>query len=516
MEDTTSEPLETTPLLGDSAPLRESPSPRQTRPKPNPWHTILSAAGVLMILNVGSYVSLAASTAILQDIVCDKYWDHVHPVPTIIPFEDRCKIEPVQSEVAYINGWKDVFEVLPAITLAVPYGTLADRIGRKKVLLLAIIGCFMNDVWVRLVYWLRDTFPVRAVWLGGLWQLIGAGAATLSSISHVMVADVCPVDQRTTAFSQIQSAHLLAQFLFVPIGGYLVSINPWIPMVMSSIFMIFGFFGALFLIPETLPSITENSPRDNIPHLDQQNDNAKAGLGLYLHINAQLTTLFRLGRWARKNVRLILVVLCFFAYQLGHQAEGSLLLQYASKRTGWSLGKASYLISLGAGVNLVVHALLIPGLSSFLLHHLRLHEISKDKLIAQISGAFLAIGSSIIFLATSWVGLVAGECLASLGLAFPVPARSVVTSMVPKDHLAALYTAISVLSYAAMVAGGPLLASSFHWGMQLGDFWVGMPFLISAVCFIVALLAVSVVSNLARDHDPTGDMPGEETDSDES
>lgn len=35
--------------------------------------------------------------------------------------------------------------------LAVPYGALADRVGRKKVLLLAITGCFLNDAWVRLV-----------------------------------------------------------------------------------------------------------------------------------------------------------------------------------------------------------------------------------------------------------------------------------------------------------------------------------------------------------------------------
>lgn len=27
--------------------------------------------------------------------------------------DDRCKIGPVQSEVAEVNAWKDVFEILP-------------------------------------------------------------------------------------------------------------------------------------------------------------------------------------------------------------------------------------------------------------------------------------------------------------------------------------------------------------------------------------------------------------------
>ena len=104
--------------------------------------------------------------------------------------------------------------------LAIPYGTLADRIGRKKIFLLAIVGCFLNDVWIRVVCalplslcplasisgppnsnllnldWFSDSFPVRAVWFGGLWQLIGGGAATFSSVSFVLVADICPAEQR--------------------------------------------------------------------------------------------------------------------------------------------------------------------------------------------------------------------------------------------------------------------------------------------------------------------------------
>ena len=35
--------------------------------------------------------------------------------------------------------------------LAVPFGALADRFGRKKILLLALFGMFMNDAWIRLV-----------------------------------------------------------------------------------------------------------------------------------------------------------------------------------------------------------------------------------------------------------------------------------------------------------------------------------------------------------------------------
>lgn len=89
-------------------------SPPLTTAKPQRmWVTILSAAAVLLVLNMGSYVSLAAQTTILQDIVCEDYYRQVQPDHRNITLGEKCKIDTIQSEVAYINGWKDVFEILP-------------------------------------------------------------------------------------------------------------------------------------------------------------------------------------------------------------------------------------------------------------------------------------------------------------------------------------------------------------------------------------------------------------------
>ncbi|UKZ80162.1 hypothetical protein TrVFT333_007919 [Trichoderma virens FT-333] len=388
----------------DSAPQPESSI------APSARRTILVVAAIQIVLNIGSYVSFAAQLAILQDIVCKGYYEQG---PPLSGDDDRCKVDAVQSEVAFINGWKDVFEMLPAIILAVPYGALADRIGRKKIFLLAIVGIGMNDLWMRMIFWFSNVFPVRAVWFGGLWQMIGAGAASLSSISHVMVADVCPSDQRTTAFSQLQSAIMIAQFIFVPIGGTMVSINPWIPMLISSGVTALGFLGALIFLPETLPpaecdagitSVTNN-------HHDNQPTSTGAKYGFHIRWTNLVASSAAKMTWARQNARLVVVLVCFFSCSIGQQASGSLLLQYASKRLNWSLGKASYLVSLGAGINLIVHAIGIPGLSTLLLWHLKLHEIAKDKRIAQISGFFLVLGTSIIFAAGSWTMLVLGQVL---------------------------------------------------------------------------------------------------------
>lgn len=43
-----------------------------------------------------------------------------------------------------------------------------------------------------------------------------------------------------------------------------------------------------------------------------------------------------------------------------------------------------------------------------------------------------------------------------------------------------------------------MFAEIFKWGMGLGEFLMGMPFLVAAVCFVLALLFVLMAS-------PTGD-----------
>ncbi|KAL2206789.1 MFS general substrate transporter [Sarocladium strictum] len=453
--------------------------------------TVLRIFAVFLPLVMASYISFAAETAILQQIVCDNYYGK----PSLdTNAQDRCKVRQVQAEVATINGWRSVFEILPPMVVIVPYGMLADRIGRKPVFLLAICGCFLSDLWVRTIFWFADVIPVRAIWFAGLWQLIGAGALSMQSIVHVMVADACAPDQRTTAFAQIQSASLLAEFMFVPVGGALLEINPWICLFASSSLMVVGFVATLLFVPETWRSV-ETEQGQCVAGQAQSKWHL---LDLWKSFLANLITLMK---WARDNGRVVLIITAFFTCTLGRGASGPLFLQYTSKRLGWSLGKASYLVALGAGVNLIVHAFAIPALSIYLLQQLHLHEISKDKRIAQLSGIFLISGSILIFLAASARNLVTGHVVASLGLAFLVPVRSVVTSMVPQEHRGLLYTVIAIFTFAGMLTGGPTLAAIFRWGMDTGDFWTGLPFAMAASCYALALLAVSVASRTETSED---------------
>lgn len=122
----------------------------------------------------------------------------------------------------------------------------------------------------------------------------------------------------------------------------------------------------------------------------------------------------------------------------------------------------------------------------------------KDKRIAQGNALFLVLGAATFSLASSPALMVTGQALTSLGDAFAIPLRSLVTGMVEQEHRGTLYMVIQVWVEGALFAGGPLMASAFKWGMQLGSLWIGLPFLIATGFFALALAAVSSVNRRVR------------------
>lgn len=91
---------------------------------------------------------------LIEHAVCQRYY-RSHPLAEggaeySVP-ERQCKLEPIQAEVALITGWRMSLDAIPSILTVTFYGTLADRIGRKPVLLLVCLGKLLALVWSVLV-----------------------------------------------------------------------------------------------------------------------------------------------------------------------------------------------------------------------------------------------------------------------------------------------------------------------------------------------------------------------------
>lgn len=74
--------------------------------------TVVLLCGGAVLFDLSNNLGEVAEVAILEDIVCRDYYAK-SAVNTIISAAERCKIEPIQTEIALLNGWRETFETIP-------------------------------------------------------------------------------------------------------------------------------------------------------------------------------------------------------------------------------------------------------------------------------------------------------------------------------------------------------------------------------------------------------------------
>ncbi|EED22271.1 conserved hypothetical protein [Talaromyces stipitatus ATCC 10500] len=440
-------------------------------------YTIASLCVVLLIFDLSNYIAVVPQTAIYEEIVCRGYYSS-EKLALGNPSGDKCKVEPIQSEVALISGWRDTFDTIPENGPPWSGWLFAQRCLGENCLFPHIL-------------------PLRFMWFSGAFQLIGGGATSVASMIYVMAVDVCPPEHRTTAFSQITAAALISEFLSVQLSAWLMSISPWIPYLGSSSIFTIGLISLIVLIPETYIPKSESLIVDT----STEEENLTSALGrpswivrLASRIGQLKNMLGAIFIWMRRNVPAMLIISSFFIANIGKQTS-VILLQYITQKFHWTFAqhnKAAFVISLRAAGNLLVLTILLPTLSEFLARRAHLDRAAKDKRLSQISVVTVILGYLLIFVADSPVELSAEVILSALVSAFTVTARSTLSSLVDQKYLATVYIGLSVMAYSGIVAGGPLLASSFRWGMKLGGFWIGLPFIVAAGLYVVILLVISM------------------------
>ncbi|KAF3918097.1 hypothetical protein ABW21_db0207755 [Orbilia brochopaga] len=149
---------------------------------------------IMFVFNVGNQFITSPQVRIYEDIICRKYYDShgggLYPAGRPIP-EEKCKIAPVESELALIRGLEPVFDAIPSLLAAIPMGMLADnpKIGRKPVILAALFGSMAQLLWTTAVTWFSDVVPLRLVWMGSIFLVTG-GSEVTNAILYTMIIDI--------------------------------------------------------------------------------------------------------------------------------------------------------------------------------------------------------------------------------------------------------------------------------------------------------------------------------------
>ena len=100
----------------------------------------------------------------------------------------------------------------------------------------------------------------------------------------------------------------------------------------------------------------------------------------------------------------------------------------------------------------------------------------------------LAVGA-LIFAASPTIGLtIIGLVVYTLGGGFGALTRSLITTLVDKEHIARLYAAIAVVEVISSLAAGPSLAALYAVGLKFKGPWIALPYYaLAIICFIGGL-----------------------------
>jgi MFS family permease len=112
------------------------------------WYPVLAMLSMLFIEGMGYFMALAPQTRLFEKLVCEQHYSIGTRASGGPPTEEMCKIPEVQNAVAMLFGFQAFFDGLPGLILAMPYGVLADQIGRKRILVLSMLGQVLGGCWI--------------------------------------------------------------------------------------------------------------------------------------------------------------------------------------------------------------------------------------------------------------------------------------------------------------------------------------------------------------------------------
>lgn len=193
---------------------------------------------ILFLASVGDQLMDSPQTRIVEAVICYRYYEEADPSKILIPrsaigpgalggvAELLCKADAVQQELSSLRGYQQLFDGLPTLILAVPYGWAADRYGRQPILLLGLASFVMRASWIQLVTWFWQSFDVRMTWLSAFYGLLGGGNAAVVALFFVMLSDLTPPAERAAVFLRGGAINIFAGLIMPPVAAWLMKYNP--------------------------------------------------------------------------------------------------------------------------------------------------------------------------------------------------------------------------------------------------------------------------------------------------
>ncbi|CAL8579051.1 hypothetical protein XPA_004814 [Xanthoria parietina] len=506
---------------------RNEPSAEENHRTPTQFHRRYWKQGVAAVKNFRSRPSAPVLCCTFALYFLISFSRHIIEVPTIRLFElaachefysrvqgavdhdgdihkRLCKAPAVQNELSTLTGWKFGLDAVPGLFLAIYYGSVAGKYGRKLVLLLFSTGMLLSLIWIVLICWLDGRVPIRLVWLSSLFIFIGGGQRVAKAMVFTIVSDAVEASHRTRYLSFLSSIPHITTLIAPPLSAIFMRISIWLPFEVAIGGLTLTYI-IILLMPESskltpTPSDTtttssclppEHLPPDRqpliFPRSCDDNRNTEA-TPTTTNPSTWYTEIHQL--LINPSLRLSLTIFLFTPTALIAKA---FVYQHASESFGWEMSSTTWLrFSQALGASLVT-LFALPILNT-LLHPLTLHQARLfDLAVLRASLLVASIGFAVLWQAkASWM-LVLALFICGLSEAIQPANQGLATSFVARELNARLFTTVAVVETVGKLAGGPAQSALFSIGRREGRGSLGVNFLASAVIFLLLLLLAVLV-----------------------
>ncbi|KAH8202714.1 hypothetical protein TruAng_003090 [Truncatella angustata] len=487
---------EQTPLVTDDA----EPAAQPRRPAHRTMRSVTSIASSFRVPQVHSgstivalfcVILLVAScangfvsiplTRVVEDVVCHRYYEVQNLGESID--EKLCKVPAVQSKMAYIFATAEVCEAIAGFVTAFPWGVAADKIGRKPVFALSLVGMALSILWMMAILWFNSVFNPALIATACLFRLIGGGSPVVIGVILSMVSDVIPEDGRATAFLRIQVCSLVGTLVSPALSSAIMpAIGPWPVMLLGVACVIIGAIAFMF-VPETLQHKQNDTTGDD--------DQPQGLAGHYHHAIGQLKDTIGLF----KSSSLILLMVAMLTTNPAAQSLQQFLVQFVSKRYGISIASTGY-VQTTYGLAQVIQALVIlPWISRLMLQDTtpkpfrRPNEQERDLSLARLSYVLALLGYFVLAIAPKLWVFILGLFVLAISSGSAALAHSLLSLYVDPEHSSRLFSMVGMVETIGSVC----------------EPWVGLPYfgIMGLMVIVIVILALVRVPKQRREAPPS-------------
>ena len=95
---------------------------------------------IVFVFETGAGLLQPALNAVVEERICHEMYPAMGNALKPSHIEINCKLSEVQAKLAMLRGWQTALDCIPGVLTTIPYGILADRWGRRRVLILSLFG----------------------------------------------------------------------------------------------------------------------------------------------------------------------------------------------------------------------------------------------------------------------------------------------------------------------------------------------------------------------------------------